>query len=203
MFSPSPHDLPSVDQLKVGQVFFIRETPLKKYKGKFELIAGSYDKHWVWAFFDAELKEFVSHPNRPSDSKDLDDQTKLDPAFKEYARKLMRWSEIAPPLSDAAAIKKKGRPTLRIEEIKDEKQFFDCVVQVSPRVFSTWFDRTDVRRHRDLFQVIKSGVRPGEQAQTVYVTDWTSNPFLESAEMKYDREPTEPFGHHTLTISLW
>lgn len=54
-----------------------------------------------------------------------------------------------------------------------------------------------------LSQVIKSEIRPGEQARTVYVTDWTSNPLLDPAPMLYEREPAKPFGQHTLTVSLW
>jgi len=36
--------------------------------------------------------------------------------------------------NEAVAVKSKGRRTLRMEEIKEEREFFDCIGQVSAAI---------------------------------------------------------------------
>jgi len=82
----------------------------------------------AWAFFDSELKTVVVQPNRLEETRDLADIKKLDPSIKIYGRKLSRWLN---SLDDPSMITRlKGRPELRVEEIVNERQFFDCVCQV-------------------------------------------------------------------------
>lgn len=90
----------------------------------------------AWAFFDSELKTVVVQPNRLQETRDLVDIKKLDTSIKIYGRKLSRWLQ---SLEESMILQLKGRPTLRIEEIANERQFFDCVCQVS-RLSTSYFE---------------------------------------------------------------
>lgn len=163
------------------------------------------DKRSVWAFFDSDsLDSLIVQPNRQLIAKDLVDSARLDPAIRAYASKLLRWCT---RLEGSLEVKR-GRPTLRVEEITTETTFFDCIVQVSlffPLHSSVVRLQTDAPLDPSalLVQVIGCEYNHAQQAQDVSVTDWTSNSLLETSPMSYEREPKKPFGQHTLTVSLW
>lgn len=107
-----------------------------------ELLGNSFDG-FSWAFVDTDLSTFVcQQPIKPT-SLDLASLAALSPLAEAYLHKLAMWSKKQFNLikdeasgavnfaDESVAVKSKQRPTLRLEEIKDERQFFDCIGQVS------------------------------------------------------------------------
>lgn len=104
-----------------------------------DFVGGSYDGY-SWAFVDTDIEKFVHQPLRNS-TRDLESLATLGPLIESYFRKLAVWSkkkfelvkdedEVVRFANESVAVKSKGRRTLRLEEIVDEREFFDCIGQV-------------------------------------------------------------------------
>ncbi|KAL7415267.1 hypothetical protein BDY24DRAFT_382395 [Mrakia frigida] len=189
VFAKDAVDLPTEPRLQIGSVILLRDLKRQDFKETPDFVGGSYDGY-SWAFVDTDIEKFVHQPLRNS-TRDLESLATLGPLIESYFRKLAVWSkkkfelvkdedEVVRFANESVAVKSKGRRTLRLEEIVDEREFFDCIGQIVK------VELTDF-------------------ANDVWIVDWTSNESFEDygPPTSYDATPTEPFGQMCFKISLW